>query len=123
MVEAWRNVKFRQAFVLFEIVLGTREQPDNLLRRERAGVHAHVVENAVEVILPDVGLTFRQDDPNTWRAPLPDERDIAAGKSLWESAPLTLSPLNPAPMKATCADCHAADGYDLKYFSFSTLSI
>jgi len=81
---------------------------------------ANVVVGGTPLIKPEA---FRQDDPNTWRAPLPSDGDIAAGKTLWESAPLTLSPLQPAPMKAKCADCHAADGYDLKYFNFSNLSI
>lgn len=80
----------------------------------------NVVAGGTPLIKPDA---FSNDDPNSWSAPLPDERNIAAGQALWESAPLTLSPLTPARMKAKCADCHAADGYDLKYFNFSNLSI
>jgi len=80
----------------------------------------NVLAGGVPLIKPEA---FRQDDPSSWRAPLPDDRDVAAGKALWEGAPLTRSPLQSASMKATCADCHAADGYDLKYFNFSNLSI
>lgn len=68
--------------------------------------------------------TFVQDDPSTWVAPLPDATDIAAGYKLWHSASLVMSPLQGAPaISAHCADCHAADGRDLKYFNYSNHSI
>lgn len=60
----------------------------------------------------------------TWTAPLNDAADIAAGLSLWQSAALA-DPASGAmiPIKAHCADCHAEDGRDLKYFNYSNLSI
>jgi hypothetical protein len=68
--------------------------------------------------------TFVEDDPSTWTPPLRDPEDISAGHSLWERAQLTANALPGAPLiHAHCADCHAQDGADLKYFNFSNLSI
>ena len=65
-----------------------------------------------------------EEDPGTWMPPLRDSDSIRAGKQLWESAPLRASALTDAPqIRAHCADCHAYDGRDLKYFSFSNGSI
>lgn len=68
--------------------------------------------------------SFVYDDPATWKPPLPSPPDIAAGKALWTSAALS-DPAGGAmaPIKAHCADCHTADGRDLKYFNYSNLSI
>jgi hypothetical protein len=55
---------------------------------------------------------------------LPDEASIRAGRDLWHNATLTASSLPTSPkIKAHCADCHAEDGRDLKYFNFSNYSI
>lgn len=67
---------------------------------------------------------FVYEDPAGWTPPLPSAADIAAGKTLWATAPLS----DPAAgvlvsIKAHCADCHAVDGKDLKYFNYSNLSI
>jgi hypothetical protein len=70
-------------------------------------------------LLPE--SSFQQDDPSTWRPPLADAASIAAGKSLWYTAPLS-TPLSGA-IRAKCADCHAHDGRDLKYFNYSNSSI
>jgi len=68
--------------------------------------------------------TFLEDSPDFWTAPHPDPSSIQAGKVLWNSAPLVASDLPNSPLiKATCADCHAQDGRDLKYFNFSNASI
>jgi len=68
--------------------------------------------------------TFTDDSPNAWTPPHPDPLSIAAGKLLWNSAPLVASSLPNSPrIRATCADCHAEDGRDLKYFNFSNTSI
>jgi hypothetical protein len=73
--------------------------------------------------LLDPGL-FVQDDPNTWTPPLRDADSIRAGKTLWESAPLSPGGFKASPLiRANCSDCHARDGRDLKYFSFSNASI
>ena len=67
---------------------------------------------------------FTEDNPETWTAPLPDANSIEAGKQLWNNAPLIASSVaNSAKIQAHCADCHAHDGRDLKYFNFSNNSI
>ncbi len=75
-----------------------------------------------ENVLP--GNAFGYDDPSTWQPPLSSADDIAAGKDLWESAPLVESPLvDSLALRASCAGCHAQDGRDLKYFNYSNWSI
>ncbi len=68
--------------------------------------------------------TFVQDDPNTWKPPSTNPSDIAAGRSLWRTAALTVpTPAGSAPIRARCMDCHSEDGRDLKYFNYSNKSI
>src|SRR5207245_7109311 len=63
---------------------------------------------------------FMQEDPNTWTPPLRDSDSIRVGQDLWQNAQLMASSLpNAQPIHAHCSDCHAHDGRDLKYFSFS----
>jgi len=70
--------------------------------------------------------TFVHDDPNTWQPPSTSASDIAAGQTLWRTAPLTV-PIVPGggshSIQAHCTDCHAQDGRDLKYFNYSNNSI
>ena len=69
--------------------------------------------------------TFIEDNPDTWTPPLNTSADIAAGKALWESAPLTdlgFSNTRHA-IHGKCASCHAYDAYDLKYFNYSNKAI
>ena len=67
---------------------------------------------------------FVEEDPNTWLPPLTQASDIAAGKSLYYNAPLTVpTPTGPVSIQAHCTDCHAQDGRDLKYFNYSNNSI
>jgi hypothetical protein len=67
---------------------------------------------------------FVEDAPENWTKPLNDEASIRAGRDLWHNATLTASGLPASPkIRAHCADCHAEDGRDLKYFSFSNYSI
>jgi hypothetical protein len=74
-----------------------------------------------KVLAPD---TFTQEDPDTWVPPFGDADSLRAGEQLWRSAQLVASALPNAPkIRAHCADCHAHDGRDLKYFSFSNASI
>jgi hypothetical protein len=74
-----------------------------------------------KILPPD---DFAQDTPETWTPPLPDEASILAGRELWQGAPLVASSLPNSPrIQAHCADCHAHDGRDLKYFNFSNGSI
>ncbi|WP_143195735.1 hypothetical protein [Archangium sp. Cb G35] len=72
-------------------------------------------------ILPD--SLFVQEDPNTWKPPLADAASIAEGEKLWRTRQLVRSVKNPTAIRARCADCHAQDGRDLKYFNYSNLSI
>jgi len=64
---------------------------------------------------------FIDDDPNTWGPPLNNATDIAVGNALWSTGRLT----DPAgkPILASCANCHASDGRDLKYFNYSNWAI
>lgn len=67
---------------------------------------------------------FVDDDPDTWTAPLTTSTQIEAGRKLWSSAVLTENDLAGAGhIQAACADCHAVDGRDLKYFNYSNESI
>ncbi len=66
---------------------------------------------------------FANDDPSLWTAPLNDSADISAGQTLWHTATLAQSSLTTSTIKAHCADCHAQDGRDLKYFNYSNYSI
>lgn len=68
--------------------------------------------------------SFTQGDPRQWQPPLADGANIAEGARLWHSAELQESTLVGAPtILATCSDCHAHDGRDLKYFNYSNHSI
>src|SRR6266478_1302634 len=67
---------------------------------------------------------FAEDAPETWAPPLSDAASIRAGQELWHGASLAVNSLpNSQRMQAHCADCHAQDGRDLKYFNFSNASI
>jgi hypothetical protein len=67
---------------------------------------------------------FVYEDPNTWQPPSSQASDIAAGKALWYTAPLTHpSSSGPVSIQAHCTDCHTQDGRDLKYFNYSNNSI
>lgn len=70
---------------------------------------------------------FSRYNPNTeplpFNGPYVNDR-IANGRNLWYSRSiLEKSPVNTNKIKASCADCHAQDGRDLKYFGFSNKSV
>jgi hypothetical protein len=68
--------------------------------------------------------TPAQEDPDRWASPLLSAADRIEGEHLWREAALVSSSLPDAhPIRAHCADCHAQDGRDLKYFNYSNLSI
>ena len=64
--------------------------------------------------------TFASEDPASWRAP--NLSGVAAGKALWSQESSLTTPSG-THLRASCADCHAADGRDLKYFNYSNWSI
>lgn len=77
--------------------------------------------NGSKVLLPS---DFVEDVPETWIPPRADAASIDAGRELWLTASLVASSLPNSPrIEAHCADCHAHDGRDLKYFNFSNASI
>ncbi len=69
--------------------------------------------------------TFVDENPDTWTPPLNTPADIAAGKALWETAPLTDLGFSNSrhAINGKCGSCHARDAYDLKYFNYSNKSI
>ena len=70
-------------------------------------------------VLP--ATAFEDDNPAGWTPILASPADIQRGKELWYDAPLKEA--FGADIRARCADCHATDGSDLKYFSYSDKSI
>jgi hypothetical protein len=67
---------------------------------------------------------FAADAPESRKLTLPDTAAVEAGRELWHNSSLIASSLPSAPrIRAHCADCHAQDGRDLKYFNFSDNSI
>jgi len=69
------------------------------------------------------GTTFVQNDPDWWTPP--SGSDAGRGATLWYSRNvLRESGLAGSPViVASCSDCHAYSGFDLKYFNFSNESI
>jgi hypothetical protein len=67
---------------------------------------------------------FVEDSVETWTPPFSDATSIRLGQELWHGASLAASSLAKSQkIQAHCADCHAQDGRDLKYFNFSNASI
>jgi hypothetical protein len=80
-----------------------------------------LTSGGTKVIPPEA---FAEDAPEAWQPPLPDPASIKMGRDLWQTAPLAANSLPDSPrIQAHCADCHAHDGRDLKYFNFSNASI
>lgn len=66
---------------------------------------------------------YRYDDPDSWTPPRNNASDIDEGKRLWqEEGHLADVPGGPS-IQASCANCHARGGEDLKYFNYSNRSI
>ena len=71
------------------------------------------------------GTTFVWDDPSTWAPPegYDDPQSISDGEALWHDRDILIDGWGGHDIRASCADCHAADGRDLQYFAFSNTSI
>jgi hypothetical protein len=96
-------------------------QTDGVVSSYRVLAWNFLTVEGKKILPPD---DFVEDAPETWTPPLPDAVSIQAGRELWQSAPLAASSLPNSPrIQAHCADCHAQDGRDLKYFNFSNASI
>ena len=81
----------------------------------------NLLDSTGKQLLPASAL--KNDDPGQWQVN-GDAAAIAEGKALWTGkVPLAQSPLSSSPIKAACANCHAASGRDLKYFNYSNWSI
>ena len=70
-------------------------------------------------LLPDT--QFVEEDPADWVPILVSQEDLDKGADLWYNAPLLEG--DGQAIEARCADCHATDGRDLKYFNYSNKSI
>jgi len=96
-------------------------QSDGLASGYRVLAWNFVTHDGGKVLPP---TDFLDDAPESWTPPLADADSIHAGQELWHTAPLVASSLQNSPrIKAHCADCHAHNGLDLKYFNFSNASI
>jgi hypothetical protein len=91
-------------------------------------LEVNLLRNGTTNVLPST--SFVQDDPASWTPPLTGTTDIASGKTLWSQRNKLKDPGVDAinggrgpEIVASCADCHASDGSDLKYFNFSNRSI
>jgi hypothetical protein len=61
--------------------------------------------------------SFVKDDYTQWVAP--SNSDPVHGREMWTKRNTLLTLKSEEVMIASCADCHANDGRDLKYFNFS----
>jgi hypothetical protein len=86
-------------------------------------VLAFNIANSTGNLIP--ASVFIQDNPAYWTPPLNNPADIAAGLAAFQAEnTLKTQMAGPTPnIKAACADCHAQDGRDLKYFNYSNNSI
>ena len=73
------------------------------------------VRPANEILNP-----IKKEDPHKWTKP--KGSDPAKGKKLWHNSDLRDFPGGPK-INATCNDCHAHNGRDMKYFNYSNESL
>ena len=96
---------------------------DNTVMADRRSVGMRILDLQVytpsdQTFIPENQLVF--DYESHWKPYSTSPADIQRGRELWTSANITV--VNPkgqlVSMKAKCADCHAHDGRDLKYFRY-----
>jgi len=96
-------------------------QTDGIVSAYRVLAVNFLTSDGSKILRPE---DFVEDAPETWAPPLTDAASIRAGREFWETASLAANSLPNSPrIHARCADCHAKDGRDLKYFNFSNASI
>jgi len=94
---------------------------DGIVSGYRVLAFNFITADGKHILLQD---DFIEDSPDSWSPPMQDSASIEAGKKLWNDASLLASGIPGSPrIQARCADCHARDGRDLKYFNFSNESI
>jgi hypothetical protein len=71
------------------------------------------------------GTSFSYEDPTTWSAPegFGSSTDIQNGEDIWSTRGVLVDGPSGEQIRASCSDCHARDGRDLKYFNYSNESI
>jgi Secretion system C-terminal sorting domain len=98
-------------------------------------VRMNLLDNNGVQLLPNT--MFKEDNPNDWLPPYPDQTSINKGKDLWNNAILWNHYLPTGQkgnwygqtlpstriIKAKCGSCHTKDGRDLEMFSYSNYSI
>ncbi|NBB86145.1 MAG: hypothetical protein GVY12_08010, partial [Bacteroidetes bacterium] len=109
IVKGTNTIEFRHNYRSGDTSSGWRVLSFNLMR------------NGTTDVLPQ--SLFVYDDPSTWSPPLPSQSDIDAGEALWHARNSLVDTPGGPSIKAACADCHANDGRDLKYFNYSNHSI
>ena len=66
---------------------------------------------------------IRYDDPALWTPSVTDSVRLLNGQQLYKTRDILLSRPGGDKMRASCRDCHASGGRDLKYFNYSDHSI
>jgi cytochrome c553 len=84
-------------------------------------INMNLLDSAGQNLIP--ADAFTQSNPATWAPPSTQTADIAAGKTLWNSAQLKAHFEPASSLVAHCADCHTKTGADLKYFGYSNKAI
>lgn len=69
-------------------------------------------------LIPESAFTY--DDPFNWVGPSTNLVDILDGQDAWYNLAIQERGTN---ILAHCQDCHAVDGFDLKYYNYSNKSI
>jgi hypothetical protein len=90
---------------------------ENPVRPTNWGLNTNLVNKYIALNLSTIKDKV---DPSKWVPISTDASIINKGKELWYYGNLTERGV---AINAKCTDCHATDGYDLKYFNYSDKSI